>query len=123
MAGQNHHFSQYAPQRIPYAIDRYVNETHRLYGVLNRQLEREQAAGKQYICGDYSIVDMAVYPWTHSYKKQRQRLDDFPSLKDWFVRMSERPAVIKAYDIASDINAHSAVGRADNNILFGQRVR
>ncbi|MDJ0509976.1 MAG: glutathione S-transferase N-terminal domain-containing protein [Crocosphaera sp.] len=75
MAGQNHHFSQYAPEKIPYAIECYVNETNRLYGVLNRQLEKNR-----YIAQDYSLADMACYPWIVLYEKQQQKLDDFPHL-------------------------------------------
>ena len=123
MAGQNHHFSQYAPEKIPYAIDRYINETNRLYGVLDRQLARKQASGGQYVCGDYSIADMAIYPWTRSHEKQGQNLDDFPSLKAWFLRMTERPAVVKAYEIANNINPSNAVTQQGKDILFGQRAR
>lgn len=116
MAGQNHHFSQYAPERIPYAIDRYVNETNRLYGVLNKQLE-----GKDYITGEYSIADMASYPWVRSYKKQGQDLNDFPHLKQWFERISERPAVQRAYARADEINTGTAVTESGKGILFGQK--
>ncbi|WP_373545358.1 glutathione binding-like protein [Chamaesiphon sp.] len=96
MAGQNHHFVQYAPEKIPYAIDRYVKETARLYGVLDRQL-----ANKDYISGDYSIADMACYPWIVPHEKQQQNLADFPNLHSWFDRMQSRPAVIRAYDRAN----------------------
>ena len=94
MAGQNHHFVQYAPEKIPYAIDRYVKETARLYGVLDRQL-----AGKDYIAGEYSIADMACYPWIVPHQKQHQNLADFPNLHRWFERMQDRRAVINAYAI------------------------
>ena len=73
MAGQNHHFRNYAPEKIPYAIDRYVNETNRLYGVLERRL-----AGRDFLADDYSIADMAAYPWIVPYERQGQSLDDFP---------------------------------------------
>jgi len=76
MAGQNHHFAIYAPEKLPYAIDRYVKETNRLYGVLDRQL-----AGRDYIAGAYSIADMAAYPWVVPYERQGQNLDDFPHLR------------------------------------------
>jgi GST-like protein len=89
MAGQNHHFSQYAPEKITYAIERYVQETQRLYGVLNKQLE-----GQEYIVGEYSIADMACYPWIVPYERQQQKLEDFPNLKRWFTTMQIRPAVI-----------------------------
>ena len=118
MAGQNHHFSVYAPERIAYATERYVNETNRLYGVLNKQLE-----GKDYIAGDYSIADMASYPWIRPYQQQGQDLNDFPHLKAWFERMQARPAVAKAYKIADDINTAPAVTENSKSILFGQKAR
>lgn len=123
MAGQNHHFSQYAPEKLPYAIERYVKETSRLYGVLDRQLQRAKEKGGDYICGDYSIADMASYPWMRSYDKQGQNLDDFPYVKDWFLQMSERPAVVKAYKIAAGVNSGNAVTEAGKSILFGQHDR
>jgi GST-like protein len=80
MAGQNHHFVQYAPDKIPYAMDRYVNETNRLYGVLDRRLD-----GRSYIISDqYSIADIACYTWIVPWKRQQQNLDDFPNLRRWF---------------------------------------
>lgn len=116
MAGQNHHFSQYAPEKVPYAISRYVNETTRLYSVLNKQL-----ADKAFITGEYSIADMASYPWIRSYEKQGQDLNDFPNIKTWFERISARPAVIKAYAKADTINSSAAVTEAGKSILFGQK--
>lgn len=118
MAGQNHHFVQYAPERIPYAMERYVKETNRLYGVLNKQLE-----GKDYIAGDYSIADMASYPWVVPYERQQQKLEDFPNLKAWFERMSARPAVQRAYAKAKEINSAPTVSQDANKILFGQTAR
>ena len=79
MAGQNHHFTQYAPEKLPYAIDRYVNETSRLYAVLDKRL-----ADREFVAGDYSIADMAAYPWIVPHQRQQQNLDDFPNLKRWF---------------------------------------
>lgn len=93
MAGQNHHFVQYAPEQIDYAINRYVNETARLYGVLDRRL-----ADREYVAGDYSIADMAIYPWIVPHENQRQDLDDFPNVKRWFGAVAARPAVIRAYE-------------------------
>ena len=92
MAGQNHHFGRYAPARIPYAIDRYHRETARLYGVLDRQL-----AGKSFIVDQYSIVDMACYPWIAPHADQGQDLDDYPHLKRWFESIKARPAIARAY--------------------------
>jgi GSH-dependent disulfide-bond oxidoreductase len=115
MAGQNHHFVQYAPEQVPYAIQRYVNETNRLYGVLDAQL-----AGRDYVAGDYSIADMAIYPWIVPYKKQRQSLDDFPHLKRWFATIAARPAVQRAYDRAREINSKPVVSDESRTVLFGQ---
>jgi GST-like protein len=116
MAGQNHHFSQYAPEKLPYAIDRYVKETNRLYGVLNKRL-----ADRPFIAGTYSIADMAAYPWIVPYKNQGQRLEDFPHLKRWFETVQARPAVIRAYDKAKEINTQPSVSTDESRrILFGQ---
>ncbi len=116
MAGQNHHFNVYAPIKIEYAIDRYVRETGRLYGVLNKHLEQ-----RDFIAGDYSIADMASYPWIVSHQRQSQNLDDFPHLKRWFQRIGERPATQRAYALVEQINpgspAHDDKAR---QILFGQ---
>jgi GST-like protein len=92
MAGQNHHFSHYAPEKIPYAIDRYVKETARLYGVLNKRL-----ADRDFIASEYSIADMACYPWIVPHERQQQNLEDFPHLKRWFLSIQSRSAVQKAY--------------------------
>ncbi len=118
MAGQNHHFVQYAPERIPYAMERYVKETNRLYGVLNKQLE-----GKAYIAGDYSVADMASYPWIVPYERQQQKLEDFPHLHAWFQRMAARPAVQRAYALAKYINSTPTVSQDAKAILFGQTAR
>lgn len=116
MAGQNHHFTQYAPEKVPYAINRYVNETARLYGVLDKQL-----ANKAFITGEYSIADMASYPWVRSHEKQGQDLNNFPNIKAWFERISARPAVIEAYAKADKINSSTAVTEEGKSILFGQK--
>jgi GST-like protein len=95
MAGQNHHFNVYAPEKIPYAIDRYVKETARLYGVLDKRL-----ADRAFIAGDdYSIADMASYPWIVPYERQGQKLEDFPNLKRWFDAIAARPATQRAYAV------------------------
>lgn len=114
MLGQNHHFNRYAPEPIPYAIERYTNETTRLYNVLNRRLE-----GRDYICGEYSIADMASYPWIVPWETQKQNLDDFPALKDWFERMRERPAVKKAYALADDFERPEEITDEIRKNLFG----
>lgn len=116
MAGQNHHFTQYAPEKIPYAIDRYVKETNRLYGVLNKRL-----ADRQFVAGDYSIADMAAYPWVVPWKRQQQNLDDFPNLKRWFEEIRSRPATVRAYAKADEVNpTQPAVTEEGKAILFGQ---
>ena len=99
MAGQNHHFNLFAPEKIPYAMNRYIKETARLYGVLDRQL-----ADREYVVGDYSIADMAAYPWVVPYERQSQNLDDFPNVKRWFAAMKTRPAVVRAYAKAEEVN-------------------
>ena len=115
MAGQNHHFRQYAPEKIPYAIERYVNETNRLYGVLDKRL-----AKREFVAGDYSIADMASYPWVVPYERQRQKLDDFPNLKRWFETIRARLAVIRAYELAKKINVQPTVSEESRSVLFGQ---
>jgi GST-like protein len=92
MAGQNHHFNLYAPEKIPYAQERYIKETARLYGVLNTALK-----DRDYIAGDYSIADMAIYPWIVPYQEQSQDLNDFPEIKRWFDQIAKREAVVAAY--------------------------
>jgi GST-like protein len=115
MAGQNHHFVQYAPEKIPYAIDRYVRETNRLYGVLDRQLRE-----REYIAGNYSIADMACYPWIVPYERQQQKLEDFPNLKRWFESIRLRPAVIRAYEQGQPFMARPTVTEESKKVLFGQ---
>lgn len=94
MLGQNHHFSRFAPERIPYAIERYVNETKRLYGVLDKQL-----VGQDYVTGEYSIADMAIFPWLLHYEWQGIDLADYPEISRYIERMQARPAVQKALAI------------------------
>ncbi|HET8881799.1 MAG TPA: glutathione binding-like protein [Solimonas sp.] len=118
MAGQNHHFSQYAPEKIAYAIERYVKETNRLYGVLDRRL-----ADREFIAGDYSIADMASYPWIVPHEKQGQKLEDFPNLKRWFEAIAARPAVQRAYAKAQAINTEPTVDDEAKKILFGQTAK
>jgi GST-like protein len=114
MAGQNHHFGQYAPEKLPYAIERYAKETNRLYGVLDKRL-----ADREFVAGDYSIADMASYPWVVPYERQGQRLDDFPNLKRWFETIRARPAVMRAYELAKKINVQPTVSD-ESKSLFGQ---
>jgi GST-like protein len=118
MAGQNHHFVQYAPEKIPYAMERYVKETNRLYGVLNKRL-----SDREFIAGAYSIADMASYPWIVPYERQQQNLDDFPHLKRWFHAIAGRAAVQKAYEVAKEINQAPTVSEESKTILFGQTAQ
>ena len=121
MAGQNHHFSQYAPEKLDYAIERYVNETNRLYAVLNKRL-----ADRAFVAGDYSIADMACYPWIVPHERQGQNLDDFPHLRRWFQAIWARPAVKRAYEKAraiSDTVTVNTVNDESRKILFGQTAR
>ena len=118
MAGQNHHFSIYAPEKIPYAIDRYVKETNRLYGVLNRRLE-----GRDFIAGALSIADMACYPWIVPHERQGQNLDDFPNIKRWFGAIKARPAVVTAYAKGAAISTVPSVNDESRKILFGQTAQ
>lgn len=115
MAGQNHHFAHYAPEKMGYAIDRYVRETNRLYGVLNRRL-----AEQEYLAGEYSIADMACYPWIVPHELQQQNLEDFPNLKRWFEAIRARPAVIRAYEKGQPFKNPSTMTEESRNILFGQ---
>jgi GSH-dependent disulfide-bond oxidoreductase len=117
MSGQNNHFSAYAVEKIAYAMDRYRNEVNRLYGVLNRRL-----ADRAYVAGDYSIADMASYPWVVPYERQGQNLDDFPHLKRWFEAIRARPAVERAYAKAKEVNPNMGGIRTaeERAILFGQ---
>jgi GST-like protein len=115
MAGQNHHFGLYAPEKLPYAIDRYVKETNRLYGVLNKRL-----ADRPFVAGDYSIADMAAYPWIVPYERQGQTLDDLPHLKRWFHEIAARPATQRAYELAKQISTESVMTEEAKKILFGQ---
>jgi GST-like protein len=117
MAGQNNHFSNYAVEKLPYAIARYRNEVNRLYGVLNKRL-----ADRAFLAGEYSIADMASYPWIVPYERQGQKLEDFPNLKRWFEAIRARPAVVRSYEKAKEINPNLGGIRTaeERAILFGQ---
>ena len=118
MLGQNHHFVSYAPEKLPYAINRYVNETARLYAVLDKQLQ-----GREFIAGEYSIADMACYPWIVLYERQQQDLNNFPNLKRWFYRIKERDAVVRAYEKGKTINTKPTVDEESKKYLFGQDAK
>lgn len=121
MAGQCHHFRNYAPEKIPYGIDRYTNEVNRLYGVLDKRL-----ADRDYIAGAYSIADMACYPWVRPYKNQGQDIAEFPHLEAWFKRMHDRPAVARGVKVGEELRNPAYNLKDDKDaqaILFGQRAR
>jgi len=116
MLGQNHHFRIYAPEKIPYAIDRYTNEAKRLYGVMDKQL-----ALAPYIAGNtYSIADMAIYPWLRNWKNQGIDWADFPRLKEWFDLIGERPAVKRGCDILADLRQPLQNDQKAMETLFGK---
>ncbi len=116
MNGQNGHFRYYATEEIPYAIERYTKETARLFGVLDRHL-----AGRDFIAGEYSIADMACYPWVLPYKGLGQKLEDFPNLKPWFERIKARPAVLRAYEgVSEPYTSKPKFSDEERKILFGQ---
>jgi GST-like protein len=117
MAGQNNHFKNYAAEKLPYAIDRYLNEVNRLYGVMNKRL-----ADREFLAGDYSIADIACYPWIVPWERQGQKLGDFPNLQRWFDTIKARPATVRAYEWAPKINPGQGGIRTEEErrILFGQ---
>ena len=117
MLGQTHHFRIYAPEKIEYAINRYTNEANRLYGVLNRRLK-----GRDYICGDYSIADMACIGWAKLWERQGQDIAQFPNVKAWLDRMLARPAVQKGLAVNKD-DRNAPRDAAAQAILFGQKAR
>jgi len=119
MLGQNHHFRNYSDEKLTYAINRYVKETERLYGVLDERL-----ADREFAASEYSIADMACYPWIVLHERQGQNLDDFPNLKRWFETIQRREAVQRAYALAKTINpAPPGMTEEAKKILFGQGRR
>ncbi len=119
MLGQNHHFATYAPEKIDYAIRRYRDETHRLYGVLNKELD-----GKDFVAGDYSIADMAIVGWARSHERQGIDLDEFPNVKRWFETLIARPAVSRAFDVGKEESSKLdlANDKDAQAVLFNQRA-
>jgi GSH-dependent disulfide-bond oxidoreductase len=99
MLGQAHHFRIYAPEKVPYAIERYTNEARRLYGVLDRRLAKSRYIG----CGEYSIADIAIFPWLRSWKNQGIAWVDYPHLKGWFDEVGARPAVLRGVEVLADL--------------------
>ncbi|NDV86613.1 glutathione S-transferase family protein [Aurantimonas aggregata] len=121
MAGQAHHFRNYAPEKIAYGIDRYTNEVNRLYGVMNKRLEENRYLGG----AEYSIADMASIGWVKPYKDQGQDIEDFPNLKRWFEEVMARPAVAKGLEVgkAEREKLNLAANKDAQSVLFGQRSR
>ncbi|MEJ6023073.1 glutathione S-transferase C-terminal domain-containing protein [Ramlibacter sp. PS4R-6] len=115
MLGQNHHFRQYAPEKLPYAIDRYTNEAKRLYGVIDRRLAKSEWLG----CDEYSIADIATWPWLRNWKNQGIELDAYPHLKAWFERIEQRPAVQRGVQVLADRRRPITDDKA-REVLFGK---
>ncbi len=116
MLGQAHHFRQYAPEKIPYAVERYTNEAARLYRVIDRRLTETP-----FIAGDeYTIADMAIFPWLRSHERQGQDLDDYPNLKRWYEGVEARPAVRRALDVGKDLRRSlTDIDEQTRKTLFG----
>jgi GST-like protein len=114
--GQNHHFSQYAPEKIPYAIDRFVKETSRLYAVLDKHL-----TGREFIVGEYSIADMACYWWMSGHERHGIHIDEFPEVKRWLATITARPATERARALGAKVSKPGRpIGEEERKILFGQ---
>ncbi len=118
MAGQAHHFRQYAPEKIDYGINRYTNEVNRLYGVMNKRL-----ADREFLAGAYSIADMAAWPWVVPHKNQGQDLADFPNLKRWFEAIQARPAVKRGFAVGEELRRVGPMDEEAKKVLFGQKAR
>jgi len=117
MLGQNGHFALYAPDRIPYAMDRYRREAERLYGVLDRRLE-----GREHVCGEYSIADMACWPWVITYRSQGIDLDGrFPNVRRWYDHLKERPALRRGYEVGRELGKPGTPDPKARESLFGAK--
>jgi GSH-dependent disulfide-bond oxidoreductase len=120
MLGQAHHFRAYAPEQIPYAIDRYTNEAVRLYGVMDARLSKVE----YFVEEEYSIVDMAIYPWVASHERQGQRIEDYPNLARWYEEIGERPAVRRAMEVGEELRRPiEDLDEEGRDVLFGSRRR
>ncbi len=118
MLGQNHHFRIYAPEKIPYAIRRYENEAHRLYGVLDRRLE-----GRDFVAGEYSIADMAIVGWATLFERQGVDAAEFPNFRNWLDRMRSRPAVERGLKVGEEQRVNLSEDKEAQQVLFNQRAR
>jgi GST-like protein len=121
MLGQNHHFAIYAQEKIPYAIKRYRDETHRLYGVLDKQLARMEAEGKQYVAGDFSIADIAIIDWSNGYERQGIDIAEFPHFAAWRDRVRARPGTARGLAVTVENNIDLAKDGDAQKVLFNQR--
>jgi GST-like protein len=120
MLGQAHHFRGYAPKQIPYAVDRYTNEAARLYRVMDARLSEVE----HFVGDEYSIVDMAIYPWVASHERQGQRMENYPNLARWYVEMGERPAVRRAMEVGEELRRLiEDLDEEARDVLFGSRRR
>jgi GST-like protein len=115
MLGQNHHFRQYAPEKLPYAIDRYTNEARRLYGVIDRRLAASAWLGGK----TYSIADIATWPWLRNWKNQGIELSEYPHLQTWFHAIEERPAVQRGVKVLADLRKPITDDKS-REVLFGK---
>jgi GST-like protein len=118
MSGQANHFRNYAPEKIAYGIDRYTDEVNRLYGVLDKRL-----AGREFICGAFSIADCASWPWLLSHERLGQNLAEFPNLRRWYDAVKERPAVRRGIDVGKELRTPGTMDEQAKKILFGQTAK
>ncbi|AUX47013.1 glutathione S-transferase [Sorangium cellulosum] len=118
MSGQAGHFRAFAPEKIPYAIERYTNEVNRLYGVMNKRL-----ADRAYLAGDYSIADIASFPWVAGYERLGQSVEEFPHLKRWLDELHARPAVARGLAVGADLRQQGPMTEEQKKILFGQKAK
>jgi len=116
MFGQANHFRAYAPEKIPYAIDRYTNEAGRLYGVMDRRL-----ADRAYIAGDYSIADIALFPWMRNGDRRGVNVDEYPNVKRWFASIAARPAVLRGLEVLNEKSRSGPMSEEEREILFGAK--
>src|SRR5579885_2138092 len=116
MLGQAHHFRAYAPEKIPYAIDRYTKEAGRLYGVIDHRL-----ADRPFIAGEYSIADMAIFPWLRSWERQGVDIAEYPHLKRWFDTIAARPAVERGVKVLTDRSRSGPMSEQEREVLFGAK--
>ncbi len=116
LLGQAHHFRAYAPEKIPYAIDRYTNEANRLYSVLDVRLKDHE-----YLADEYSIADIATFPWLRSHERQGVDLDQYPNVKRWFEVVADRPAVKRGVDVLADRRRAGPISDEAREVMFGAR--